>query len=182
MLSRPNLKGNAGPAGQPGRPALFLLLIALSALMAGGCGYGFAGAEPTVLGDGAKTMKVRGVENPTTYPWLNQILRSNLRDEIGARQVATWVDSGDSDYSIQLNVTSFTIRGSMHTQADVTLLYTAAITMQAIVYQESDNTEVWRSSLVTYSDSYETYYDRSAAEQLAKQAINMLVGEMRNIF
>jgi hypothetical protein len=127
-------------------------------------------------------MKMKGVEHPTLYPWMGQIVRSSLRDELGARKVAVWVDDGPSDYSIQVNVLSFTIRSRLETSQDVTVLYTGNIRMQAIVYRGSDNSEVWRSAIESYSDTYESYSDRAAAEQLSLQAIRHLVAQMRRSF
>lgn len=179
--------GAAGPSRQGGarRPGGLLLCLAfclLSGLLLSSCDYGLNSRLETVLGPSTVTIKMKGVEHPTLYPWMGQVIRSSLRDELGARKVAVWVDDGPSDYSIQVNVLSFTIRSRLETSQDVTVLYTGNIRLQAIVYSGSDNSEVWRSRNVRYSDTYESYSDRSAAEQLSLQAIRRLVAQMRNSF
>ncbi|MDR1124459.1 MAG: LPS assembly lipoprotein LptE [Deltaproteobacteria bacterium] len=171
-------KGGARRCGRLICPMLCLTLC----LLLGACGYGLDSRQETVLGPSTVTMKMKGVEHPTLYPWMGQIVRSSLRDELGARKVAVWVDDGPSDYSIQVNILSFTIRSRLETSQDTTILYTGNIRMQAIVYRGSDNSEAWRSAIESYSDTYESYSDRSAAEQLSLQAIRHLVAQMRRAF
>ncbi|MDR2799799.1 MAG: hypothetical protein LBB52_00850, partial [Desulfovibrio sp.] len=85
-------------------PALGLCLAL--ALFCAGCGYTLASDSPSVLGAGTKTLKVKGVDYPTLQPWLPNSIRSVLRDEVGARYLAQWVDSGPADFEIQINVIS----------------------------------------------------------------------------
>lgn len=171
-----------GGARRHGGLLLGPLFCLLFCLLLSSCGYGLNSRQETVLGPGTVTMKMKGVEHPTLYPWMGQVIRSSLRDELGARKVAVWVDDGPADYSIQINVSSFTIRSYLESSQDVTVIYTGAIQLQAIVYRGSDNSEVWRSGMESYSDYYEDYSDRSAAEQLSLQAIRRLVAQMRNTF
>ena len=160
---------------------LALLLLCMSGLYA--CGYGFEAGKDTVLGEATSTLSIKGVEQPTLYPWLGQILRSNIRDEVNARKIAVWVDdSGKSDYSMQLNVKRFTIRESISNKRDDSLLCSANMIVQAIVYEGSGNTEVWRSGDISYSETYETYYERTAAELLCKRIAERLVTSMRDKF
>jgi hypothetical protein len=193
------LRRRAGRAPPPG----VLVLAALFGLpgLLSGCGYGFTGGQGTVLDgksqarqayfDGSgqtapllqqiHTLSIKSIEHHTLYPWLGQIIRSSLRDEIGARKIAAWVDSGVADYSLQIVVHAFTLRTSLHNEQDVSLLYSANIRLTGIIY-DSAGIEVWRSGAVSYSDTYDSYNERAAAEQLSAQAVKLLVAEMRNTF
>jgi hypothetical protein len=61
------------------------------------------------------------------------------------------------------------------------LLYSGNISLSGIIYDRS-GIEVWRSSRISYSDIYETYNERDAAEQLSAQVVKFLVSEMRDTF
>ncbi|MDR1242446.1 MAG: LPS assembly lipoprotein LptE [Deltaproteobacteria bacterium] len=182
-----------------GAACLVLRLGIMGLLSLAGCGYGFSGGQSTVLDVETTaqlsgpvyarpdtplrmhTLRIKSVEHPTLYPWLGQAIRSNLRDEISARQIAAWADEGNADYQIQIIVHSFTLRTAVHDARDVSLLYTAAIRLTGIVY-DSAGKEVWRSTRLSYSDTYDTYNERNAAESLSSQIIKLLVSEMRNTF
>jgi hypothetical protein len=182
-----------------GAACLVLLLGIMGLLSLSGCGYGFSGGQSTVLGAETTaqlsasayaspdapirmhTLRIKSVEHPTLYPWLGQAIRSSLRDEIGARQIAVWADEGNADYQIQIIVHSFTLRTAVHDAYDASLLYSAAIGLTGIVYDGAGK-EVWRSPRLSYSDTYDTYSERNAAEELSAQIIKLLVAEMRNTF
>jgi hypothetical protein len=199
MLSQPDTRKQ--------RSKLLLVLLCLCGLCGlSGCGYGFSSGTATVLDIDARamasapvsngqdtaapnykpdfrehTLKIKSIDHHTLYPWLAQVIRSTLRDEIGARKIAVWLDAGNADYSIQLIIHSFTMRTSVHDENDTSMLFSADIQMTGIVYDSADK-EVWRSSRLYYSDMYESYMERNAAEMLSSQIIKLLVAEMRNTF
>jgi hypothetical protein len=201
MLSHPDRRLRRRPGlvarlGALGLAALFVLPGLLS-----GCGYGFTGGQATVLDSKSRaqqayfdgsgqaapllqqihTLSIKSIDHHTLYPWLGQIIRSNLRDEISARKIAVWADSGVADYSLQVVVQAFTLRTSLSTAGDVSLLYDGNIRLTAIIY-DSAGVEVWRSGAISYSDTYDAYDERDVAEQLSAQAVKLLVSEMRNTF
>ncbi|MDR2669969.1 MAG: LPS assembly lipoprotein LptE [Desulfovibrio sp.] len=164
------------------RIAALLLCCLLPASFCAGCGYTLATDSPSVLGDGLKTLKVKGVDYPTLHPWLPNTLRSLLRDEIGARRLARWVDSGPADFTIQINVLSFTNREWISSELDTTELFASSITLEAVVYSGAENREVWRSDKISYSE-YEAQVDEKALSgSILKQIIRRLCDEMRNTF
>jgi hypothetical protein len=166
----------------PRRAARALLCCLLAAFFCAGCGYTLAADSPSVLGDGLKTLKVKGVDYPTLHPWLPNTLRSILRDEVGARRLARWVDGGPADFTIQINVLSFTNREWISSELDTTELFASSITLEAILYSGAENREVWRSGKIGYSE-YETRVDEKAiAGSILKQSIRRLCDEMRNTF
>lgn len=162
------------------RPAFALALLCL--LLLSGCGYTLATSGTSVLGDGAKTLKVKGVEYPTLHPWLPNAIRSRLRDEVNARYLAKWVDSGSADYEIQINVLSFTSREWIRTELDTAQMYSTSMTIQGIVYDGSTNREVWRSSNLSYSEYEEQSDEKLASQDIITQVVRQLADEMRNTF
>ena len=169
--------------GGAGRAAFFLCLILLSGLLLDGCaGYRLSTETPSVLGDGSKTLKVKGVDYPTLHPWLPYAIRSRLRDEVNSRYLAKWVDSGSADYAIQINVISFTTRQWMRSELDTTVLYDSTMTIEAIVYEGSTNKEVWRSGKIAYADRVEKADEQTMSGDLITQVIRLLADRMRNTF
>lgn len=158
----------------------FLLALALCAGLAG-CGYGLASDMPTVLGAGVPTLKITGVEQPTMYPWVVYTVRSAMREEITARNIAEWVDSGNADFNMHIRVGSFTMRRSVASSIDQTLIYTGTVTITAIVYNGADNSEMWRRT-ISYSNEFNSDLEEEAGRQLFTQAVRRLADSMRNTF
>lgn len=151
-----------------------------------GCGYGFGTEtasvlEPTAPGT-VPTIKVKTVDNPTLFPWLSYVVRSELRDELAARGIATWVDSGRADYEITIKVDSFLFRSSFTDDDDKTTLYSASMGIEGTVYKGDSNEEVWRSGQINYSQSYETVQERVAASDLTRELVRRLITHMRRAF
>lgn len=164
---------SAKPSSQSG---LRLLIAGLFAcLLLAGCGYTWRGqegsrSEESVLGNGTKTLRIRSIEQTTLYPWLPYRIRSLVRDDINARGLAVWKESGATDFALTVRVPSFQIR-SYGEYKDRTLLFTATISMEFIVYDGRTNTEVWKSGLINYSEQYES----TSEEQAIKDTISLVV-------
>lgn len=165
---------------RPLLPALVLFMLVL-----GGCGYNLAYEQPNIFnkdgGSEKKTLKVKEVDYPTLQPWLPAMIRSTLRDEINASQMATWVDSGASDYEITIKVISFTNRGWIQDYGNQTMLYNTSLTLEAVVYHGSTNEVVWTTK-VSYSDRTEQANDELAAGDICRQAIRKLIDQMTYVF
>lgn len=163
-----------------------LLLLCLAALALGGCGYTLGADTPSIFTERNQgkipTLKVKSVENPTLFTWLPYSLRSHVRDEIAARKLAVWVDSGRADFEIDLKIASFTYRSSVYDENDATLLYSANLTVEAVVYEGGTNQIVWRSGAVSYSDSRETLEQKQAADLLLENIARQLADRMRQAF
>lgn len=163
--------------------AAFALLLAL-VMFAGltSCGYRLASEMPSILGDGTKTLKIKNVDHPTMHAWMPYEIRSILRDEINARHMARWVDSGPADFEIEVKVVSYTTREWMRSEIDYSMLWRAALRIEAIVYRGDDNVEIWRSGPMSYDDIVESAEERSAANDLITQLIRRIVDKMRYTF
>lgn len=186
MLSQTKFSPAAPPASaRPCRPGILprlVPLLLLFSLCLGSCGYHLASSGSSVLGDGSSTLKIKGVDNPTLYPWLPHAIRSRLRDEIGARYLAKWVDSGSADYEIQINIVRFSSREWIRTEVDTSQLYDTNLTIEAILYEGSTNKEVWRSSKIAYSERSEEVDEKEASVDIITQVIRLLADQLRNTF
>ncbi|MDL2272150.1 LPS assembly lipoprotein LptE [Desulfovibrio sp. OttesenSCG-928-I05] len=163
---------------------VFLLALALGGLE--GCGYTLGSESPSIFsertGGRIPTLKLKSVDNPTLFTWLPYTLRSNVRDEIAARNLATWVDSGRADFELDLKISSYTYRSSVYDENDATQLYSANLTVEAIVYEGGTNQVIWRSGGVNYSDSRETLEEKGTADYLVQNIARQLADRMRNAF
>lgn len=163
------------------RAALILLLCLATLPGLFGCGYSLSSDMPSVLGEPSASLKLTGVEQPTLYPWVVYTLRSALRDEINARNLARWVDSGNADYNMHIKVNFLTMRGAVSSDEDRTLLYNGSTSLTAVIYNGADNTELWRNT-VNYSNNFASNDEESAARELFTQAVRRLADSMRNTF
>lgn len=160
----------------------FACLILFCLVLQSCAGYHLASSGTSVMGDGTKTLKVKGVENPTLYTWLPYAIRSRLRDEIGSRYLAKWVDSGSADYEVQINIISFTTREWIRTEVDTSQLYDTSMIIEAILYEGSTNREVWRSGHIGYSDRTEEADEKALSADIITQVMRILADKMRNTF
>ena len=99
LMNRPHPASAHAGYGRLYRLAAGLLSGLLVCLMLTGCGYVWRGqegslSENSVLGNGSKTLKIKSVEQTSLYPWLTYQVRSLVRDDINARNLAKWVDDG----------------------------------------------------------------------------------------
>jgi hypothetical protein len=160
----------------------FCLAWLLVAAAFSGCGYRLAADSPSIIGDGTRTLKVKGVDSPTLHPWLPHAIRSELRNEIGARHLARWVDSGSADYEIQINVINFSTSEWIRTKFDTSQLYSTSLTLEAIIYDGSTNKEIWRSGHLSYSEYEEHANEKAASGDIITQVIRRLADTMRSTF
>jgi len=158
-----------------------LIPALLPALLLAGCGYGFAGNSPSMLGSGGATLRLAGVEQPTVLPWVSNALRTALREEIAARNLAVWKDSGAADFSMHLRMEEFTMRGTVKDPADASLIYTGSVTLTAVLYSSADSAEIWRST-ASYADTFESNNQEGAGALLFRQAVRMLAADLRKTF
>jgi hypothetical protein len=161
-------------------PGPFLAGLLLLTVLSGCAGYHLAADAPSIFGEGGKTLKIKGVDYPTLQPWLPYRIRSVLRDEVTARHLASWVDTGPADFEIQINVISYISREWMQDARDMTMLYATTLSLEGVVYNGSTNQEVWRSGRVFYSER--TEQSTMASDTIIIQTIRQLVDQMRNKF
>lgn len=163
----------------------WLSLILICALLAG-CGYVWRGQEgalsdSSILGAGDKTLRIGEIEQSTIYPWIPYMIRSQLRDDINARGLAIWKDSGQTDYTLTVRLPFFQIRsyGEMEHR---TLLFSANIAMEFVVLDGHTNTEVWRSGLIYYNENYENMKEEESLKETLKRILRRCVDRLQQRF
>lgn len=164
----------------PLRAAIACMVVLLA--LTGCAGYTLTADTPSSLGDGTKTLKIKGVQNPTLYSNLPYILRSDLRDEITERKLAIWKDSGPADYELQIRVTQLTLRRWAGMQKEVETLYSSVMGMEYILYNGNTNTVAWQSGVRYYSEVIETYDETAAMRESSRFLTRELVDAMRRNF
>ncbi len=165
------------------RTYFFVLVpVMVCLLLASGCGYKLASEEPSVLGNGEKSLKVKRVENPTLYPWLSYQMRTVLHDEVNYRQLAKWVDSGEADYEIEVVVKRFRIEDHGYSSTGSSVMYSASMTMQMSLYDGSTNKQVWNSGNISYSRVDDTDNPQAATQELSRELIYRCLDRMRFVF
>ena len=156
--------------------------LCLLCLLTSCAGYALEADSPSIFGDGTKTLKVKDVDYPTLQPWLPYTIRSALRNELNARHLVQWVDSGPADFEIRIKVISYTTREWMRDEIDRGMLYDSSMVMEATVFDGSTNKEVWRSGRLSYSDRLEQPNEQVAANDIVTQVVRKLADKMRNTF
>lgn len=155
-------------------------------LMLTACGYQWQGfhtpAAYSVLGDGSKTLKIAYVEQSSLYPWVSYTLRSMARDEITMRKLAVWKDDGEADYTLGIRMPSFHISSYSSNREDVTLLYSANIQLELVVYHGTSGAVAWRSGLINYSERYENPTETAAIREVMTQAMYRVMDRLQQEF
>ncbi len=163
--------------------AVLLITALLSLTLLSGCaGYQFAGKEKGIFGDPSSTLRMVEVENPTMYAWLPHRLRSLMRDEVHRRNLARWVDTSPSDYSMRIIISEFRLRSHARDASDTTLLYSATLGFEAIVYSGTTNSVVWRSGKEYLSRTYDSKNPEEAGTDAAHLLVQRVADRMRHSF
>ncbi len=167
-------------------------LIAAAALglglLAGGCGYSLDGYSTSssravsILGDGNSTLRIDKVEQVTMYPWVQYYLRGIVRDEVNLRRLARWVDSGNADYLLTINMPGFRVRSSVSNYVDNTLLSDTVVQIELVVRSGKTGSVVWRSGVISYTDKFETVDEASAIRDGLKEALHRALDRMQQKF
>ena len=159
-----------------------LVALALLCLLQAGCGYKLASDEPSVLGSGEKTVKIKRVENPTLYPWLSPQIRTIVHDEVNYRKLGRWVDSGEADYELDVEVIRFRVSDHGYSREGTSVMYSASMTMIISVYDGSTNKLVWSSGRIDLSRVYDTDSAQAAALELSRELVRRGMDRMRFAF
>jgi len=163
-----------------GRCLFAVLLIGM--LQLSGCGYNLASEEPSVIGNGDKTVKIKRVENPTLYPWLSHLMRTAVHDEINYRKLGKWVDYGEADYELDIEVTHFRISDHGYSREGTSVMYSASMTMILNIYDGSTNKLVWSSEALSLDRVYDTDNAQTATQELSGELIKRCMDRMRFVF
>ncbi len=154
----------------------------LALLLAAGCGYTLASEEPSVIGNGEKTVKIKRVETPTLFPWLSHLMRTSVHDEVNYRRLGRWVESGEADYELDVEVIRFAISDYGYSREGSSVMYSASMVMILNVYDGSTNESIWSSGAVALARVYDTDNAQTATRELSRELIRRCMDRMRNEF
>ena len=167
---------------------LLTATVCCLSLLAGGCGYALDGYSTSgsravsVLGDGNQTLRIEKVEQVTMYPWVQYYLRGITRDEVNLRRLARWVDSGNADYLLTINMPGFRVRSAVSNRVDNTLLSDTVVQLELVVRSGKSGAIVWRSGVISYYDKFETVDEASAVRDGLKEALRRALDLMQQKF
>lgn len=168
------------------RWALAGLALLLCTALLGGCSYTWKGQQSahssnSVLGDGTKTVRIRDVEHSTLYAWMPYSVRSLLRDEINARRLASWQDSGQADYELSVRIPTFTVQAYGQSR-ETNQLFTVTMSLELQVFDGHTNEQVWRSGLISYAERYQSVNEERAIDEAIRNIMLRAVDSMQNTF
>lgn len=161
---------------------LGLLFALMLGLLGSGCGYTLASEEPSVLGKGSSTLKIKRVNNPTLYVWLSHQIRTIVHDEVQYRQLGKWEESGKADYELEINILQFGIQDYGYSREGESVMFSATMQMEINVYDGSSNQLKWQSGVVSLSRVYDTDNSREASQELATELVRRCIDRMRFVF
>lgn len=148
----------------------------LAALLAlAGCGYKLGAGGPDVLPQGQNTLALSKVDNPTLKTWLEPQLRADIRDELSARNIATWRDSGDSDFSMEIKILRYTESSYLTNEREETLKYVVDLRLEAKLFSSDEKLPVWESGPISVQ---EYYYNDAGLEEAKKLAVSLASREL----
>lgn len=128
--------------------------MALLALLCS-CGYSMnPESGPVVLNQDQRKVAIGTIDNPTQYTWLNAKIRSVLRDELTRRGWVTWVDKGEADALIDIEITHYHHDTDVTGDDEKTLRRAVTFTFEARILSALDNTTIWESKKISVNERY----------------------------
>ncbi|NJB68999.1 hypothetical protein GGQ74_002693 [Desulfobaculum xiamenense] len=160
-----------------------ILLSAVLALALSGCGYHATGhGEHLVLDASHRALCIRSVENPTLKPWLESVLRAEVRDEFTRRGHIDWASVKDAQADLHLVVNSFRSDASLTDSDDETIKSSSTITLTARIVSRDTGAELWNSGPVSASQSFTTGGKESAEHVVVNLAVRRLADRLTQAY
>ena len=154
-----------------------LPLLAL-VLLLGSCGYNLGSEGPVSLKPANRALYIERVDNPTSYTWMESRLRSLFRDEVTRRGWATWVDRKQATGLVIITVEKYLRNTGVYGRDDKTLRYTASLEVSARIISPVDNSVLWDSGRVSWSENFSKGEERSVDDLVTDLAVRQLVDRM----
>ncbi|MCJ2165963.1 MULTISPECIES: LPS assembly lipoprotein LptE [unclassified Pseudodesulfovibrio] len=153
---------------------LFILLM-----LAGCGGYSFGEGDISVLAPEYRTIAVGKISNPTTLSWLEPRVRKLLRDELNNRGSITWVDTkAGADAVISIDIQRYNRPTAVAGEYDETLRSVAIFQFEATIRSTTDDSVLWRSSLINQDWPFFTGDEEEADMEVTRLGIRRLADQM----
>lgn len=159
-------------------PALLLIFLVLSS-----CGYHLSSSLPIDMPQGMTRLYIDRVENPSTEPWLESRLISEVRDEFSRRGRVTWVDRHEAEGLLHLIITRYRDYTKVESAREETLKSEVALSLEARIISARNMEVLWVSSPVHARESFTGSSEKSRAEErVVRDAADILANQLSSQF
>lgn len=153
--------------------------IVLLFLLTSACGYQLTAQEPISLPQDSTRLFLSKVSDPTTETWLEPMLRSSLRDELTRRGKVTWVDQGEAQALVTVEVRQYSAGTAVEGRYNTTIKSSAQIHLVVTFYSAQNNALIWTSGPIVVKESFRGPENKQAATQRAVDlAVRMVADRM----
>ena len=154
------------------RPLLAITIaFQLIALLLPSCGYQLSSSVPMEMPQGINRLFIDHVENPSTEPWLESRLISEVRDEFSRRGHVLWVDRDQAEGLLHLIITRYRDYSRVESAEEETLKSEIALSLEARILSAKDREVLWVSSPVHERESFVGIQEKREAERRVVQDV-----------
>jgi hypothetical protein len=168
-------------SSQGRRPCSGLLCLAfLLVWVCQGCGYQFSASAPITLPENMTRLYFEKLANPSTEPWLEPSMRSEIRQEFSRRGQVRWVEETQAEGLLQVDITRFSSSAKLEDAQEDTVKSEVVLEIQARIFRQADRELVWRSGNVSARVSYTGPEDSSQEREAQEDALDLVVERLAN--
>ncbi len=166
----------------------FIIPLCLCVLFLSSCGYNLRGTQAfndsmqSVFGDSSATVSIGDIEQVSIYPWAPYFITTTLRDEITLRNIATWQSAAESDYSIDVQMSSFDLGAFDDGYLTGSLISTLSVQMQLTVIDNITGEVIASTGLVTHDRNFESPREESALREVIAETIEIALDNFQTNF
>ncbi|MDZ7761036.1 MAG: LPS assembly lipoprotein LptE [Desulfovermiculus sp.] len=158
--------------------AILFIFLALAS-----CGYRLTSSVPIDMPQGITTLYIDRVENPSTEPWLESRLISEVRDEFSRRGQISWVNKEQADGLMHLIITQYRDYTKVERANEETLKSEVALSLEAKILSAQNMEVLWVSAPVHVRESFTGISEKSRAEErVVRDAADILANQLSSEF
>ncbi len=161
------------------RPMLIFLCVLGGTVTFSACGYRLSSSVPLDLPGKITTLYIEEVVNPSTEPWLESRLISEVRDEFSRRGRVSWVGRGQAQGLMHLIITRYRDYTKVESAAEETLKSELALSLEGRILSAKDRKVLWISSPVHVRESFTGVRQKRRAERrIVQDAADALANQL----
>jgi len=151
----------------------------LISLVFSSCGYRLSSSVPIDMPHGMTNLYIEQVDNPSTEPWLESRLISEVRDEFSRRGQVSWVDRDQAQGLMHLIITRYRDYTKVETAEEETLKSEIALSLEARILSAQNMEVLWISSPVHVRESFTGSSEKNRAEErVVRDAADILANQL----
>jgi outer membrane lipopolysaccharide assembly protein LptE/RlpB len=154
------------------------LLLLLLAASSSACGYHFTAASPITMPRGITRLHLQRVDNPTTQSWLDPQLRSVLREEFTRRGNVAWVEPGEAEGLLHVEIVSYSSATKLENVREQTVKSEVVLKLRAGIRDPDEGSQIWRSGVVRSTESFTGPKDGPQSRQAGTRAVELGVEKL----